>query len=162
MIRPMTAADAGRVLEIYGEGLRTRNATFETEVPSWADWDAAHLPFCRLVFEQDGVVAGWIALSPMSRRRCYRGVAEISVYVSDGLSGRGIGGALLSAAIAESEEHGIWTLFASVFPENAATVRLHERRGFRRLGTRKRIAQLDGVWRDTLILERRSDTVGID
>lgn len=161
MIRRMQQGDADDVLAIYAYGLSTRNATFETSVPSWREWDANHLADCRLVYLQDDRIVGWVALSPMSSRACYRGVAEISVYVARDFSGRGIGSALLAAAIAESEQKGMWTLFASVFPENVTTIRLHERHGFRRLGTRKKIAKLDGRWRDTLILERRSQTVGV-
>lgn len=162
MIREMQQSDADAVLDIYAYGLSTRNATFETVVPSWEQWDANHLHPSRLVFEDGGRVVGWAALSPMSRRACYRGVAEVSVYVTRGFSGRGIGSKLLAGAIEESERNGIWTLFASVFPENAATIRLHERQGFIKLGTRRKIAQLDGRWRDTLILERRSKIVGVD
>ena len=161
-IRDMTPDDAKTVLAIYDYGLRTRNATFETTVPSWSAWDAGHLDFSRLVFERDKQVIGWAALAPMSRRHCYRGVAEVSIYVAEGFSGQGIGSTLLKRVIESSEKNGIWTLFASVFPENDATVRLHLRHGFRQMGTRRRIAQLDGVWRDTLILERRSEKVGTD
>lgn len=161
-IREMTPDDVEAVLAIYAYGLRTRNATFETTVPSWSAWDANHFDVCRLVFERDERVVGWAALSPMSRRDCYRGVAEVSIYVAEGFSGQGIGSTLLQKVIESSEENGIWTLFASVFPENDATVQLHLRHGFRELGTRRRIAQLDGVWRDTLILERRSEKVGND
>jgi phosphinothricin acetyltransferase len=162
MIRDMTAADARDVLAIYAYGLSTRNATFETRTPSWGEWDSGHHAFCRLVCQRDERVVGWVALSPVSQRACYRGVAEISIYVAEGFSGQGIGSRMLRAAIEASEQRGIWTLFASVFPENAATVHLHLRNGFRRLGVRERIAQLDGVWRDTVILERRSARVGID
>ena len=162
MIRQMRGRDAAQVLDIYAYGLATRNATFETRVPTWEEWDTVHHSFCRFVYVEDGKVVGWVALSPMSQRSCYRGVAEISVYVADGFSGRGIGTRLLKRAVEESELNGIWTLFASVFPENQATIRLHLGQGFREVGTRKRIAQLDGQWRDTIILERRSDKVGID
>ena len=162
MIRDMAAGDADAVLSIYAFGLSTRNATFETRVPEWAEWDRKHHPFCRLVFDLGGRIAGWAALTPMSPRSCYRGVAEVSVYVAEEFSGRKIGSRLLDNAIEVSEDSGIWTLFASVFPENEATLRLHLGRGFRRLGVRERIAQLDGVWRDTVILERRSTRVGAD
>ena len=162
IIRDMAKGDAGEVLAIYAHGLETRNATFETEVPTWTEWDSKHLTFCRLVCEQGGHVTGWVALAPMSSRPCYRGVAEVSVYVAEGCGGRRIGARLLEKAIEVSEDNGIWTLFASVFPENEATLRLHLGQGFRRLGVRERIARLDGVWRDTVILERRSARVGVD
>ena len=162
MIREMKDTDAEVVLDIYAYGLSTRNATFETTVPTWKEWDTDHHAFCRLVFEQNGQVVGWAALSPMSRRSCYSGVAEISIYVAEGFFGQKIGTRLLEKAIEESERNGIWTLFASVFPENEATIRLHLGHGFRELGIRRRIAQLDGHWRDTLILERRSKKVGVD
>ncbi len=162
MIREMNASDAEAVLEIYAYGLETRNATFETVVPTWEQWEANHLPFCRLVCEQDGEVLGWAALSPMSRRSCYRGVAEVSIYIDERHLGQGIGTRLLGRLIEDSESNGIWTLFVSVFPENKATVRLHLRHGFRELGVRRKVAKLDGRWRDTLILERRSEKVGID
>lgn len=162
MIREMQAADADDVLSIYDYGLSTRNATFETTAPTWEQWDENHLGTCRFVCQQDDCVVGWVALSPMSRRACYRGVAETSVYVARAVAGRGIGSKLLARAIEESERSGIWTLFASVFPENIATIRLHQRHGFRKLGTRRNIAKLDGQWRDTVILERRSKVVGVD
>ncbi|MBT6273722.1 MAG: N-acetyltransferase [Chromatiales bacterium] len=161
MIRPATDSDASRILEIYGQGLETRNATFETEVPEWAVWDAKHHRFCRLIEEVDGAVAGWCAIAPVSARDCYRGVAEVSVYVDTGWLGQGIGGRLLDALVDASEQAGIWTLYSSIFPENEATRRVHVARGFEELGVRRRIAQLDGVWRDTLLLERRSDVVGL-
>lgn len=162
MIRKMNDSDATEVLAIYAYGLSTRKATFETSMPGWQQWDQGHHPFCRLVFETDRRVAGWVALSPVSRRACYHGVAEISVYVAEGFWGRKIGSRLLERAIAESEKNGIWTLFASVFPDNEATLRLHLGQGFRKLGVRQRVAKLDGVWRDTVVLERRSKEVGVD
>lgn len=162
MIREMQKGDAEVVLDIYAYGIKTRNATFETRLPSWEEWDANHLDICRLVCEQDAHVVGWAALAPMSTRACYRGVAEASVYVAQEFIGRGLGSKLLDKAIEGSEQNGIWTLFASVFPENLATVRLHQRFGFRKLGTRRKIAKLDGRWRDTLILERRSKIVGVE
>lgn len=158
----MAAADADDVLAIYAYGLSTRNATFETRVPDWEEWDCKYHAFCRLVFEQDQRLMGWVALAPMSQRSCYCGVAEVSVYVAAGYSGQKIGTQLLQRAIEVSEDNGIWTLFASVFPENEATLRLHLGNGFRTLGVRERIAELDGVWRDTVILERRSGKVGVD
>jgi L-amino acid N-acyltransferase YncA len=159
-LRPMHESDWPNVLAIYEEGLATRIATFETATPGWLDWDAAHLAEPRLVAENDGKVIGWAALSPVSRRAVYRGVAEVSVYVTEGARGMGLGHLLLDGLIEASEAAGIWTLQASIFPENAASVRLHKRCGFRELGRRERVGQLDGVWRDTVILERRSRRVG--
>jgi phosphinothricin acetyltransferase len=152
-----------RVRAIYLEGVATGQATFETEAPVWERWDAAHLPFARLVALADGGrVAGWAALGPVSTRKVYEGVAEVSVYVGEGFRGRGLGRALLEALVRESEAAGVWTLQASVFPENAASVALHLVCGFREVGRRERVARLRGVWRDTILLERRSRVVGAD
>lgn len=161
MIRPMDISDAPAVLDIYKKGLETRNATFETEVPDWEKWDLSHHNFCRFVYEENGKVVGWGALAPVSNRNCYKGVAQISIYVDTDTLGRGIGGKLMRAVVESSERNGIWTLYASIFAENAASHKMHLRCGFREMGTRERIAQLDGIWRDTLILERRSKKVGI-
>ncbi len=160
MIRELLPTDQISVLDIYQQGLESRNATFETVAPSWLVWDKKHHPFCRFVYCIDGKITGWAALSPVSARHCYHGVAEVSIYVDDDFQGRGIGSALLQTLVGESEKSGIWTLQSSVFPENIATANLHKKHGFRKLGIRKRIAQLDNRWRDTLILERRSTTVG--
>lgn len=157
----MSAADADGVLAIYAEGLETGEATFETEVPTWAAWDAGHLQDCRLVARSGDTLAGWAALSPVSGRCVYAGVAEVSVYVAARARGQGVGRELLRHLVAASEGVGVWTLQAGLFPENAASLRLHERCGFRVVGRRERIGQLRGVWRDTLLLERRSATVGI-
>jgi phosphinothricin acetyltransferase len=157
VIRELEPDDWSAVAEIYWDGMRDGLATFETEVPSWHDWDAAH--DLRLVAELDGIVAGWAALSPVSARRCYAGIAEDSVYVARELRGLGIGRRLLQTLIARSEAAGIWTIQAAVFPENHATLALHERCGFRVVGTRERIAKRDGIWRDTVFLERRSELV---
>jgi L-amino acid N-acyltransferase YncA len=153
--------DGPAILAIYGAGIATRNATFETEVPSWEEWDRRHHQHSRLVYEEEGQVVGWVALAPVSSRRAYSGVAEVSIYVAPKVWGKGIGTRLMERAIASSETHGIWTLYAALFSENGASVRLHEKCGFRRIGTRERIARLDGVWRDTLIMERRSRVVGL-
>jgi L-amino acid N-acyltransferase YncA len=134
-------------------------ATFETEVPAWETWDAAHLDGHRLVADLMGDVVGWAALSPVSTRRCYAGVVENSVYVARQAQGLGIGRALLERMIAGAEAAGIWTIQTSIFPENRASLALHERCGFRVIGTRERIAKRDGVWRDTVFLERRSASV---
>ena len=152
--------DARRILEIYRKGLDTGEASFETEVPDWSGWQAKYHPFSRLVSVQSGEVCGWAALAPVSARACYRGVAEVSIYVDTEKLGQGIGGELMAALVDASEEHGIWTLFSSIFPENRATLKLHLRYGFREVGIRERIAQQNGRWRDTLILERRSGIVG--
>jgi L-amino acid N-acyltransferase YncA len=156
MVREMRREDSKSVLEIYRMGLETRNATFETIVPSWNDWDSKHLHHSRLVYEENGIVAGWAALTPFSARDVYRGVAELSIYVADGFRGKRIGSALMQHIINLSEHNGIWTLYSSVFPENEATLRLHRNNGFREIGRRERIAQLDNKWRDTILLERRS------
>jgi phosphinothricin acetyltransferase len=152
----MLASDWDEVRAIYLEGIRSGHATFETEAPGWERWDEAHLPFARLVMREGEGVSGWAALSPVSKREVYRGVAEVTVYVAEAARGQGIGRALLEALIDESERNGVWTLQASIFPENTASVALHRRCGFREVGRRERIAQLLGVWRDTLLFERRS------
>jgi phosphinothricin acetyltransferase len=157
VIDQMRASDWEQVRAIYLEGIRTGHATFETEAPSWERWDEAHLPFARLVMRDGERVLGWAALSPVSKRQVYRGVAELTVYVAESARGQGIGRALLEALIIESERNGIWTLQASIFPENTASVELHRRCGFREVGRRERIAMLNGVWRDTLLFERRSE-----
>ncbi|HXZ58169.1 MAG TPA: GNAT family N-acetyltransferase, partial [Gaiellaceae bacterium] len=141
------------------EGIATGNATFETEVPSWAAWDAAHLAEHRFVAERDGRVVGWIALSTASRRPCYAGVAEISVYVTEAARGNGVGTELLAAVLASAEAAGLWTLQTSVFPENQPSLALLRRFGFRTVGTRERIGRLHGAWRDTVLVERRSEVV---
>jgi len=158
-LRPLEPDDWPAVAEIYWDGMRDGLATFETEVPSWKEWDAAHFPEHRLVADLLGEIVGWAALSPASSRRCYSGVAENSVYVARDARGLGIGRALLDALIAGAEAAGIWTIQTSIFPENRASLALHEKCGFRVVGTRERIAKRDGVWRDTVFLERRSEAV---
>ena len=157
VIDQMRASDWEQVRAIYLEGIRTGHATFETEAPSWERWDEAHLPFARVVMRDGERVLAWAALSPVSKRQVYRGVAELTVYVAESARGQGIGRALVEALIIESERNGIWTLQASIFPENTASVELHRRCGFREVGRRERIAMLNGVWRDTLLFERRSE-----
>ena len=153
----MRPDDWARLAEIYWDGMRDGLATFETEVPSWEAWEAAH--FLRLVAELDAEVVGFAALSPASSRRCYAGVAENSVYVAREAQGKGIGHVLLEALIKGARKAGIWTIQTSIFPENRASLALHERCGFRVVGTRERIAKRDGVWRDTVLLERRSEVL---
>lgn len=152
----MQPDDWPQVAAIYSEGIATGHATFETTAPSFAVWDQSHLSAPRLVARQNELIAGWAALSPVSRRDVYRGVAEVSVYVSAASRGSGIGRLLLAALIDESEQNGIWTLQAGIFPENPASLALHRACGFRDVGRRERIAKMNGVWRDTLLLERRS------
>ena len=152
----------GEVRAIYSEGLATGDATFETEAPEWERWDASHLVCCRLVALEEARVAGWAALSPVSARKAYAGVAEVSVYVGARFRGIGLGRKLLSALVSESEAAGVWTLQASIVPENAASVALHLACGFREVGRRERIARRDGRWRDTVLFERRSRTSGVD
>jgi L-amino acid N-acyltransferase YncA len=155
MIDQMRANDWDQVRSIYLEGIRSGNSTFETDAPSWEKWSEGHLPIARLVMRDQEKVLGWAALSPVSNRDVYRGVAEVTVYVAESARGKGIGRALLEALIAESEQNSIWTLQASIFPENTASIALHLRCGFREVGRRERIAMLNGVWRDTILFERR-------
>jgi phosphinothricin acetyltransferase len=147
------------VRAIYEEGIRGGDATFETETPSWEQWDAAH-PELRLVADREGAIVGWAALSPSSARHCYRGVGEVSVYVAEQARGVGLGRVLLDELVRRSEQDGYWTLNAGVFPENDASIRLHKACGFREIGFRERIGELHGVWRDVVSLERRSTVVG--
>ena len=159
-VEPLRAGHWPEVARIYAEGVASRNATFETSVPSWQDWDRAHLAEHRFVAIENGAVLGWAALVPVSDRCVYAGVVENSVYVAETAQGRGVGRALLDALVASTEAAGIWTIQTGVFPENEASVRLHERAGFRVVGRRERLGKLDGVWRDVLLLERRSGVVG--
>ena len=159
-VRDLRPEDWPEVARIFEAGIRTGNATFETEVPSWEAWDAAHLPSHRFVAEREGRVVGWIALVPVSSRCCYEGVAEVSAYVAEGARGEGVGRALLARLIENSERGGIWTLETGVFPENEPSLALLHRFGFRVVGTRERIGRLHGVWRDVTFLERRSEVVG--
>ena len=161
-IGPMHEEDANAVLAIYAEGIEDGLATFETRCPSWEEWDQARIGECRLVAEGDGALLGWAALNPVSRRACYRGVAEIAVYVARTARGRGVGSALLQALVQASEEAGFWTLQGATFEENTASLLVQERCGFRVVGTRERIGQLDGQWKTTVLTERRSQVVGVD
>jgi len=161
-IQPMQAADWTAVSQIYAEGIATGGATFETDVPSWEKWDSGHLPNGRFVARSEAdEVIGWAALSPVSSRRVYAGVAEVSVYVAPSAWGQGVGKQLLQTLVDSSEADGIWTLQAGIFPENEASVKLHERCGFRVVGRRERLGQQFGRWRDVLFLERRSQKVGV-
>lgn len=151
----MRAADWPAAARIYAEGIVSGIATFETEVPSWVAWNAAHHPAPRLVLERNDVVIGWAALSPVSTRACYAGVAEVSIYIAEAERGQRWGTVLLDALLAAADQAGFWTVQAGIFAENEASLHLHLRRGFRVVGTRERIARLGGRWRDTVLLERR-------
>ncbi len=154
-VRPLLPSDWLEVEAIYAEGIATRGATFETATPSFEDFDRSHHAEHRFVAVEDGRVVGWALLAPTSARTCYAGVADNSVYVAESARGRGVGRALMEAVIASAREGGIWTIWAGMFPENEASVGLHERLGFRLVGRFERVAQLDGVWRDTILLELR-------
>lgn len=156
----MGAEDWPQVAAIYAEGIATGNATFETSAPEWEQWDAAHLASPRLLARVGERIAGWAALSPVSRRAVYAGVAEVSVYVAKEMRGRGIGRLLLENLVEASEDRGLWTLQAGIFPENTASIAIHKRAGFRVVGTRERLGCMDGVWRDVVLMERRSARVG--
>lgn len=159
-IEKMTAEDWNAVRAIYQEGIATGNATFEQSAPAWDRWDAGHLPTCRLIARAGNEVLGWAALGPVSARKVYAGVAEVSVYVAERARGRKVGSLLLSELVAASERAGIWTLNAGIFPENSASIALHKRHGFRVVGTRERIGYMNGRWRDVVLMERRSSVVG--
>lgn len=163
VVEEMREGDWEAVRAVYLEGIATGDATFEREAPSWESWDASHLKEPRLVARGGERVKGWAALSPVSRRSVYAGVAEVSVYIAAAARGEGVGRALLCALVEASERARIWTLQAGIFPENAASLRLHLRCGFREVGRRERIGRaFDGRWRDTVLLERRSRVVGVD
>jgi L-amino acid N-acyltransferase YncA len=157
----MTPEDWPVVREIYEEGIATGDATFERAAPAWEDWDAGHMKACRLVALDAGRVVGWAALSFVSERCVYAGVAEVSVYVSAASRGQGIGRHLLESLVAASEREGLWTLQAGIFPENAGSIAIHRRCGFRIVGTREKLGRMNLHWRDVLLLERRSAVVGI-
>ena len=159
----MTPQDWPAVADIYSQGIESGDATFETEVPDWRSWDAARSPECRLVAEAGGEVIGYAALSPVSGRCVYGGVREAMIYIAAAARGRGVGGELLERLVTESEAHGIWTLQAGIFPENAGSIRVFEKAGFRILGTHERLGRFhDGRWRDVVLMERRSGVVGVD
>jgi L-amino acid N-acyltransferase YncA len=160
-VEKMKDEDWGAVQAIYREGIATGNATFETDAPEWEEWNKSHLHDCRLVARVKDQVVGWAALSPVSSRCVYSGVAEVSIYVAALARGLGVGKALLRALTEESERAGIWTLQAGIFPENVASIALHKACGFREVGYRERIGRMNGVWRDVVFMERRSKVVGI-
>jgi L-amino acid N-acyltransferase YncA len=159
-IEGLTADHWKAVRSIYLQGIATGNATFQQSAPDWEEWDAGHLQSCRIVAQTNREIVGWAALSPVSRRSVYRGVAEVSIYVADSARGCGIGTHLMARLIVESEAEGIWTLQAGIFPENVASISLHTKAGFRVVGTRSRLGCMNGVWRDVVLLERRSLATG--
>lgn len=161
LIREMTENDGRAVLEIYRLGVQSGQATFETSVPAWNEWDKKYLEHSRFIAVTNNRIAGWVALSPVSAREVYKGVAEVSIYVDPAFHGKGVGSALMAKVIESSETNGIWTLFSVVFPDNIATMKLHKKFGYRIIGTREKIARHNGTWRDTVLLERRSRLVGV-
>src|SRR5882762_8173241 len=161
-LEKMQPADWPFVKKIYEEGIATGNATFQTSAPEWEEWTNSHLQNSRIIAKENNQILGWAALSPVSGRCVYAGVAEVSVYVAESARGRGVGRALLEALVRASEDEGIWTLQAGIFPENLASLAVHRRCGFRDVGRRERLGRLGGAWRDVLLLERRSPRVGTD
>jgi len=156
IFRPMIEADWSQVVEIYTQGINTGNATFETEIPDWDKWNSGHIQACRIVAVTEFEIIGWAALVPVSTRKVYSGVAEVSIYISNKYRGLKIGSKLLKQLIGESEKNGFWTLQAGIFPENKSSVKIHQDNGFRIVGYREKIGQMKGIWRDTVLLERRS------
>ena len=158
----MNPSDWQQVRHIYLEGINTGVATFQTEAPSWENWDKGHLDTCRLVARSEEKILGWIALSPTSGRSCYSGVVEVSLYVGDKCKGQGIGTALLNNLIKQSEEVGVWSLYCAIIRENNVSIAAHKKCGFREIGIREKVAKTaDGVWHDVVLLERRSKVVGV-
>lgn len=159
LFRQMTIYEDS-VADIYKQGIETGNATFQQDIPTWDKWNNGHLKTCRIIAELDNEIVGWAALSPVSRRFVYARVAEVSIYVSNKYKGQKTGTKLLYKLISESEKEGIWTLQASIFDENKASLKIHENLGFRQVGYREKIGKMNGTWRDTILLERRSKIAG--
>ncbi|MBU4539521.1 MAG: N-acetyltransferase family protein [Weeksellaceae bacterium] len=161
-IRDMLPGDGAKVIEIFEQGIAGGNATFDPTAPSWDAWDNKFFKICRLVLEdEDENVVGWAALQPISGRDCFKGVAEVSIYLADQVQGKGLGSMLLQRLILSSEEQGFWMLQAGIFPENQPSIIIHEKFGFRIVGNREKIGQMNGVWRDVVLLERRSMVTGV-
>ncbi|MRI00761.1 GNAT family N-acetyltransferase [Kriegella sp. EG-1] len=158
----MTENDWASVSKIYADGIATGIATFEKVVPTYDAWNSAHLSSCRLIAEQDSLILGWAALSPVSSRCVYGGVAEVSIYIEGNSQGKGVGKLLMHALIIASEAAGLWTIQSGIFPENIGSCKLHEKSGFRYIGKRERVGKIDGLWKDNLLYERRSTVVGIN
>ncbi|SEM42859.1 phosphinothricin acetyltransferase [Chryseobacterium taichungense] len=161
-IRSITKDNFPEAVEIYKQGLATNIATFQNDPPEWEDWDKAHLDFCRISIYDNDTMLGWTSLTPVSSRCVYAGVAEVSVYVAQDARGKGIGKILLNELITQSEENGIWTLQSGIFAENEASINLHKKCGFRLVGFREKIGKKNGVWKDNVLMERRSKNIGID
>ena len=160
-IRPMQAEDGEKVIAIFQEGIDGGNATFDQDVPAWEVWDTKYFKNCRWILEDDSEnILGWAALQPISSRVCFCGVAEVSIYLTNSAQGKGFGTMLLKKLILDSEENGFWTLQSGIFPENVASISLHQKLGFRIVGTRQKIAEMNGLWRDIILMERRSDIIG--
>ena len=161
IIDKMKSTDWEQVKNIYFDGINTGIATFQNEIPTWENWDKDHLNLCRLVARSESIILGWIALSHTSSRSCYSGVVEVSIYVNEKYKGLGIGSALLTNLIKQSEENGIWSLYCSIISENIASIKLHKKCGFREIGFREKIAKMNnGKWKDTILMERRSKLIG--
>ena len=161
-IRPMQPDDAAKVLEIFQQGINGGNATFDKVAPTWESWDTKHFNMCRFVLEdENNNVVGWCALQPVSNRDCFKGVAEVSIYLDGSVQGKGLGTILMKKLILDSEEHEFWTLQAGIFPENEVSIAIHQKQGFKTVGRREKIGEMDGQWRDIILLERRSKIVGI-
>lgn len=159
-IRPMRPEDGEKVLEIFKQGIDGGNATFDTDVPVWEAWDTDHFNISRFVLEdENNEVVGWCALMPVSKRECFKGVAEVSIYLDNSFQGKGLGQMLLRKLITDSEDKGFWTLQVGIFPENEASIAVHQKLGFRTVGTREKIGKMSDVWRDIVFMERRSNAV---
>lgn len=162
-IEEMKSSDWEQVKNIYLEGIKTKIATFQTEAPTWEEWNSGHINSCRLVARSGDNVLGWAALSPTSGRCCYVGVVEVSIYIGEKYKGQGVGTALFEHLIKLSEESGFWTLYSSIIRQNSASIALHKKCGFREIGIREKIAKTnEGIWHDVVLMERRSKVVGID
>lgn len=161
-IKTITKDNFSEVIEIYNQGLATNIATFQNDSPQWEEWDKGHLDFCRISIYDNGKMIGWASLTPVSSRCVYAGVAEVSIYIAQDERGKGVGKTLLTELIQQSEENGIWTLQSGIFAENERSIRLHEKCGFRLVGYREKIGKKNGIWKDNVLMERRSKNIGLD
>lgn len=161
-IRPITKDNFSEVVDIYKQGLATNIATFQNDLPQWEDWNKGHLDFCRISIYENNKMLGWTALTPVSSRCVYAGVAEVSVYIAQKERGKGIGKILLNELIKQSEANGIWMLQSGIFSENQSSIKLHEKCGFRMVGYREKIGKKNGIWKDTILMEYRSKNIGVD